>query len=115
MKPIQVNAPVAAHAPVATKVVADKYPVKVIGGTWNGKPTVKLTNNESNYKYDAFSGGATKVKQLFATDADGDIAMAKLAMWALQNGAVTQDELVIWMEKLACQICELIEDKAVPA
>lgn len=112
MKPIQVVAPAGQFAQKQGQ--QEKYPVKVIGGEYNGKPTVRVTNNEKNYKYDAFSGGATKVKQLFATDVDGDVVMGKLAMFALSNGVVTKEDLVVWLEKMSQQITELIEDEFIP-
>jgi hypothetical protein len=113
MKAIQQSAPVAGQF-AQKQGQQEKYPVKVIGGEWEGRATVRVTNNEKNFKFDAFKGGATKVKQLFATDIDGDSVMGKLAMFALQNGVLTKEDLVVWLEKMSQQITELIEDEFIP-
>lgn len=99
--------------PVATVVApkVEKYPVSVLTTEYQGKPVIRVTNNESNYKYDAFSGGATKVRQLFASDADGDAVIATLAKWAVENKAITKEELVAWMERITSQLESVVTDE----
>lgn len=86
----------------------DKYPVMVLEGEYNGKPTLRVTNNEKNFKYDTFNGGASKLKNLFACDKDGDVVIATLAKWLVSKGVLTQDQLVTWFERLSQQLSDVV-------
>lgn len=106
---------VAAPAPVAAPVAVEKYPVEIIQGEYQGKPTLRVTTNPKNFKFDTFSGGATKLKNLFKSDKDGDVVIASLAKWLIEQGTMTQDELVSWFERLSAQISDsLSSDCMIP-
>lgn len=95
---------------VATTAPVDKYPVQVIEKEHEGKKFLRITNNENNFKYDGFSGGATKLKQLFSSDKEGDAVLASAAGWLIEQGGMTKEQLVSWYEKFSSQLEELIGD-----
>jgi hypothetical protein len=91
--------------PVAKPQAApQKYPMMVLEGEYQGKPTIRVTNNEKNFKWDTFNGGANKLKNLFADDKDGDVIIASLIGWLIKQGAMTQDEAVTWLERTSQQL-----------
>lgn len=99
-------------APVAAPkapVVAEKYPVAVMEKEHEGRKFLRITNNEQNFKYDGFSGGATKLKQLFAIDKEGDAVLCTAASWLLEQNGITKEQLVAWYEKFGRQLESLIQ------
>lgn len=98
--------PIERSAPVVKTVVApvEKYPIRVIECDYQGKKFLRVTTNEQNHKFDAFSGGAGKIKSLFGIEKGGDAVLKLLAEWAIEQGGLTREQLIAWYEKFSSQL-----------
>lgn len=104
--------PIERAKPVAVKTVApvEKYPIRVIEGDYQGKKFLRVTTNEQNHKFDAFSGGAGKIKTLFGIEKGGDAVLKLLAEWAIEEGQLTREQLIAWYEKFSSQLESMIRN-----